>query len=166
MLFRSSLCSLPAALIPSCEALRGVPNAQCEKYQHAIAGGNARIQNLGTMPRLWKRRNDREDLSESERSESKRRVEQAQLEIAEMAGRASERAASTIAVAVKVLKEEVERLFVEARRNAGPAVQLPAAVQARADVDEGFTSVEEGGPPRADDSTAGEDSPDSPIARE
>ncbi len=118
------------------------------------------------MPRLWKRRNDRENLSESERSESERRVEKAQLEIAEMAGRAGERAASTIAVAVKDLKEEVERLFVEARRNAGSAAQLPAAFQPRAGVDEGSTSVEEGGPPRADDSTAREDSPDSPIARE
>jgi len=59
-------------------------------------------------------------------------VESARTEIADMAGQASDRAAATIAAAVKDLKVEIEALFAQARQSVGLVVG-PATADDEAD---------------------------------
>jgi len=91
-----------------------VQNDQRRKYEHPIAGPVRPRQNQNAVVKWWTKPRHRAAVADVEAY-----VESSRSEVSDIAKQASERAAATIAAAVRDLKAEIEELFAQTRRSAG-----------------------------------------------
>jgi uncharacterized protein YjbJ (UPF0337 family) len=87
---------------------------------------------------------------EAAMTESQKRVEDAKLVIAEMADEATDRAANAINSAVGELREDVGRMFTQARETAGQAVGPGTAADEEAATGQAVADPGEEEPGRSD----------------